>query len=73
MIVLFYSPLLEARPQTMIYFVGAMVLVGFHSTWFRLRSVQLRLADLQDRLDEVAGAETEHHVESEIFASYPSF
>ena len=52
--------------EAALYWVAAFVLLGFHHVDRRLKAIQFRLAEMHDRLDELAGAEPEHHVEAEL-------
>jgi hypothetical protein len=46
----------------------AIVISAYHQTSRRLDAVQLRLAQMHDRLDVLTGAESENHTEAEIGA-----
>ncbi|HEY8442904.1 MAG TPA: hypothetical protein VIK79_15830 [Xanthobacteraceae bacterium] len=48
------------------YFLLATVVLCFNLIERRLKAMQLRLAEMHDRLDNLAGLEPENHVEAEL-------
>jgi hypothetical protein len=50
------------------YILTSLVLLGLNHIERRLKAMQLRLAWMHARLDALAGAEPEHHVEDELDA-----
>jgi hypothetical protein len=48
------------------YFLLATVVLCFNLIERRLKAMQLRLAEMHDRLDNLAGLQPENHVEAEL-------
>jgi hypothetical protein len=57
---------LHLPSEVTLYALAFIILMSFHWVECRLKAMQLRLARMHDRLDELAGLEPQHHVEMEL-------